>query len=305
MSQIVDVPVLSRNALIPLFESHIRDRASIDCVLEGHFGTARADSLGAPTVARVDCGPFTAFAGDAAASAAASAVADLIGCAPVDWVTPETSAWRSALERAFPSRIRAIPFVTFSSAALDTDALDRLAQSLPSGYMLLRLDAELAGRLIAQMKKGWLLDSYRVARRLPPPRDRLRRDVWRRDRRECIVGHSEFERDRYRHRDCRRAPPQGPWDCRRSRARPRVPRPRHRSSLARLERDLVPPGDEARLHARRLVRDVRDRTQEVRVRSLPVAASTPPPGLAHSGLLGEQRGSSGPSPCGLAAIQTW
>jgi GNAT superfamily N-acetyltransferase len=160
VSQIVDVPILSRNTLIPLFESHIRDRASIDCVLEGHFGTARADSLGAPTVARLDCGPFAAFAGDAAASAAASAVADLIGCAPVDWVTPETSAWRSALERAFPSRIRAIPSVTFSSAALDTDALDRLAHSLPSGYMLLRLDAELAGRLIAQMKKGWLLDSY-------------------------------------------------------------------------------------------------------------------------------------------------
>ena len=79
MRQIVEVPILSRNALIPLFESNIRDRASIDCVLEGHFGTARADSLAMPTVARVDCGPFTAFAGDAAASA----VADLIGRAPV------------------------------------------------------------------------------------------------------------------------------------------------------------------------------------------------------------------------------
>lgn len=160
MSTIVEVPILSRNALIPLFESNVRDRAFIDCVLEGHFGTARADSLKAPTVARVDCGPFTAFAGDAAASAAASAVADLIGCAPVDWATPETNAWRAALERAFPGRIRAIPFVTFSSAALDTDALDRLAHSLPSEYVLLRLDAELAGRLIAHMKKDWLLESF-------------------------------------------------------------------------------------------------------------------------------------------------
>ena len=156
MSEIVDVPVLSRNALIPLFESHIRDRASIDCVLEGGFGTARADSLGAPTVARVDCGPFTAFAGDAAASA----VLDLLRSAPVDWVTPETDAWRAALERAFPGRIRAISFVTFSSATLDTHALDRLAHSLPSEYALLRLDAELAERLIAQMKKGWLLESF-------------------------------------------------------------------------------------------------------------------------------------------------
>jgi len=156
VSKIVDVPVLARNTLIPLFVTHIRDRAFIDCVLEGHFGTARADSLGAPTVARVDCGPFTAFAGDAAAPA----LPDLLRSTPVDWVTPEDDAWRSALERAFVGRIRAIPFVTFSSAALDTDALDRLAHSLPSGYMLLRLYVELAGRLIAQMKKGWLLESF-------------------------------------------------------------------------------------------------------------------------------------------------
>jgi GNAT superfamily N-acetyltransferase len=156
VSEIVDVPVLARNALIPLFENHIRDRAFIDCVLEGQSGTARADSLGTPTVARVDCGPFTAFAGDAAASA----VVDLIGCAPVDWVTPETDAWRSALEREFAGRIRAISFVTFSSASLDTRALDRLAGSLPSGYALRRLDAELAGRLVAQMKKDWLLASF-------------------------------------------------------------------------------------------------------------------------------------------------
>ena len=156
MNKIVEVPVLSRNALIPLFESHIRDRAFIDCVLEGHSGIARADSLGTPTVARVDCGPFTAFAGDAAACA----VPDLIGCAPVDWVTPETDAWRAVLERAFPTRIRTIPFVTFSSAALDTETLDRLAHSLPSGYMLLRLDAERAGRLMAHWKKDWLLESF-------------------------------------------------------------------------------------------------------------------------------------------------
>ncbi len=156
MSKIVEVPVLSRNTLIPLFVTHIRDRAFIDCVLEGHFGTARADSLGAPTVARVDCGPFTAFAGDAAASA----VRDVLRSAPIDWVTPETGAWRSALEREFAGRIRPISFVTFSSASLDTHALDRLARSLPSGYDLRRLDAELAGRLIAQMKKDWLLESY-------------------------------------------------------------------------------------------------------------------------------------------------
>jgi hypothetical protein len=49
MPPIVEVPVRSRSALISLFEEHRRDRAFIDCVLEGHFGTARADRVSAPT----------------------------------------------------------------------------------------------------------------------------------------------------------------------------------------------------------------------------------------------------------------
>jgi len=156
VSRNIEVPPQSRSALVPLFETHIRDRAFIDCALEGYFGTARADSLSAPSVARLDCGPFTAFGGDASAPA----VPDLIGSAPVDWVTPETDAWRAALERAFPGRLRLIPFVTFSSATLDPAALDRLTHALPSGYELRRLDAELTGSLIAQMKKDWLLESF-------------------------------------------------------------------------------------------------------------------------------------------------
>ena len=75
--------------------------------------------------------------------------------------------------------------------------------------MLLHLDAELAGRLIAQMKKGWAARILCIARRLPPPRDRLRRDARGRDRRERVVGCSQLARDRHRHRDCPRAPPQG------------------------------------------------------------------------------------------------
>lgn len=167
MSGIAEVAVLSRHALVPLFARHIRDRAFIDCVLEGRFGTARADDLAAPTVARLDCGPFTAFAGDAQASA----VSDLIGCAPIDWVTPETGAWRATLERALAGRIRTIPFVTFSSATLDPATLGGLAQALPSEVELRRLDATLADQLMAQMKKEWLLESF------ASPDDFLRRGI--------------------------------------------------------------------------------------------------------------------------------
>jgi GNAT superfamily N-acetyltransferase len=157
MLPIVEVPALSRNALIPLFEDHVRDRAFIDCVLEGHFGTARADNARVPTVARLDCGPFTALAGDPASVAAEV----LVRCAPVDWVTPETGEWRFLLERIFVGRIRAIPFVAFSSASLDVAVLQSHARSVAEGYELRRLDAAMAARLLADMKKDWLLESYR------------------------------------------------------------------------------------------------------------------------------------------------
>ncbi|MEN6370100.1 MAG: GNAT family N-acetyltransferase [Thermotogota bacterium] len=154
---IAEVPALSRNALISLFEGHLRDRAFIDCVLEGHFGTARADDAANPTVARLDCGPFTAFAGDPTSEAAEA----LVRCAPIDWVTPETGEWRAFLERTFGRRIRAIPFVTLSSASLDVAVLERHTRSVAEGYELRRLDAALAERLLADMKKDWLLESYR------------------------------------------------------------------------------------------------------------------------------------------------
>ncbi len=68
MPVIIEVPAISRSALIPLFEGHRRDRALIDCVLEGHFGRARVNDASAPAVARVDCGPFTALGGDPAST---------------------------------------------------------------------------------------------------------------------------------------------------------------------------------------------------------------------------------------------
>ncbi|MCX6095032.1 MAG: GNAT family N-acetyltransferase [Candidatus Bipolaricaulota bacterium] len=110
----------------------------------------------APSVARLDCGPFTAFAGDPAGTDAEA----LVRCAPIDWVTPETDAWRVLLKRTFANRIRVIPFVTFSSASLDVGAVEHLVRSVPKGYELRRLDAALANCLLADMKKAWLLESY-------------------------------------------------------------------------------------------------------------------------------------------------
>ncbi len=153
---IVIVPVGARQVLVSLFAAHRRDRAIIDCVLEGHVGQALADDLITPTVARLDCGPFAALGGDPDLPAAR----ELLRYAPMDWVTPETDAWRALLEAEFAGRIRRIRFVELSAEELDPGQLDELAQALPPGFTVARIDAELAEALIRDLGKQWLLSSY-------------------------------------------------------------------------------------------------------------------------------------------------
>ena len=153
---VIAVPSEARSRLVRLFAAHRRDRAIIDCVLEGHVGQAFADDLAAPTVARLDCGPFAALGGDPASPAAR----ELLRYAPMDWVTPETDAWRAFLEAEFAGRIRRIDFVELSAASLDAGRLEALSRALPRGCELARLNAELAETLIRDLGKQWLLDSY-------------------------------------------------------------------------------------------------------------------------------------------------
>jgi GNAT superfamily N-acetyltransferase len=141
---------------VTLFATHRRDRAIIDCVLEGHVGQALADDLAAPTVARLDCGPFAALGGDPDLPAAR----ELLRYAPMDWVTPETDAWRAFLEAEFAGRIRRIDFVELSAASLDAGRLEALSRALPKAFTLAGLDAQLAEALIRDLGKHWLLDSY-------------------------------------------------------------------------------------------------------------------------------------------------
>jgi GNAT superfamily N-acetyltransferase len=153
---VIAVPSEARNRLGRLFAAHRRDRAIIDCVLEGHIGQAFADDLAVPIVARLDCGPFAALAGDPASPSAS----DLVRYAPIDWITPETDAWRGLLETEFAGRIRRIRFVELSAEELDPGQLDTLARALPPGFTVARIDAEIAEALIRDLGKQWLLSSY-------------------------------------------------------------------------------------------------------------------------------------------------
>jgi GNAT superfamily N-acetyltransferase len=156
MAEMIELPPVSRNALIPMFAGHRRDRVFIDCVLEGRFGTARADDERFPRLARIDCGPFTALAGDPQAPAAKA----LLASAPIEWVTPETDGWRDLLLAEFPERVKRVRFTAFSSATLDVEALTRFAQGVPKGYAVERLGKRSVGRLFSDLDKQWLVDSY-------------------------------------------------------------------------------------------------------------------------------------------------
>jgi GNAT superfamily N-acetyltransferase len=153
---VTTVPSEARSSLVRLFAAHRRDRALIDCVLEGHVGQAFADKLALPSAARLDCGPFAALGGDPASPSAR----DLVRHAPIDWITPETDAWRAFLEAEFAGRIRRIRFAELSAAGLDAGQLEARSRALPKGYELARLNAELAEALIRDLGKQWLLDSY-------------------------------------------------------------------------------------------------------------------------------------------------
>ena len=153
---VIAVPTAGRAVLAPLFAAHRRDRAFIDCVLEGHVGEALADSLVAPTAARLDCGPFAVLGGDPSSPIAR----DLVRHAPFDWVTPETGAWRDLLTTEFGDRIRCIRFVELSAGGLEVRRLSALTHALPTGYRLARLDARLTEALLRDLRKEWLLESY-------------------------------------------------------------------------------------------------------------------------------------------------
>lgn len=69
MSSVVEIATHARQVLRALFEKSAHDTVLIRSVLEGHFGSALADSESNPSVARLDSGAFTMLAGDPHSSA--------------------------------------------------------------------------------------------------------------------------------------------------------------------------------------------------------------------------------------------
>jgi len=152
----VEIKPANRHSLTPLFAPCRYDRVLIDSVLEGHFGSAHADSAGAPAVARLDSGAFTILAGDPAAPAAR----DLLRLAPISYVTPQTDGWRRLLQDEFGPCISTLTFTDFSAVSLDPAHLASLVQTLPAGFELRRIDRAYLQHLPMEMGNEYFFENF-------------------------------------------------------------------------------------------------------------------------------------------------
>jgi len=150
----VDKKDLSKIAF--LFEESKYDTVMIRSVLEGYFGTAHVDSIENPTVARLDTGSFTMFAGDAESDE----VLELIKVNPVYIVTPETEEWMAVLRSEFKYNITDLNFTECISDDIAIKRLNEIIDSLSEDYSIRKIDRELAKRLPDDIDNEYFFENF-------------------------------------------------------------------------------------------------------------------------------------------------
>jgi RimJ/RimL family protein N-acetyltransferase len=152
----MEIKAADRNILIPLFNNCQYDRVLIDSVLEGNFGSAYADSVSQPMVARLDSGAFTMLGGNPIAAG----VKDLLRRAPIYYVTPQDNEWRCLIQDEFGTRISALPFTDYSSKSLDPARLAKLIWTVPPTFELKRIDKPLAEQLPSDIGNEYFFENF-------------------------------------------------------------------------------------------------------------------------------------------------
>ncbi|MFQ6088011.1 MAG: GNAT family N-acetyltransferase [Candidatus Methanofastidiosia archaeon] len=155
MSSIVEIKPDKRRILYPLFQSNKYDTVLINSVLEGHFGTAYADSDSQPSVARLDSGAFTLLGGDSESPQ----VLELLSLAPIHYVTPESKKWRELLKE-FGDHITRLTFTEFHATSLNIQHLKEIIGLLPQGFILKRVDIEIAQCLTTELNNEYFFENF-------------------------------------------------------------------------------------------------------------------------------------------------
>ena len=148
MSEIILLAPGERACLKELFSKNQRDTVLIDSVLEGQVGCAMADSQKKPQAARLDLGPFAMFGGDPEHPAAES----LLKCMPLSLITPESQTLRNLVFKIYHRKASAITFTEFLPKSLRRNKLHNLANNLPDGYEVQRIDRVLAAKASEELQ---------------------------------------------------------------------------------------------------------------------------------------------------------
>lgn len=156
MTDIIEIDYLHRGILYSLFQSSRYDTVLINSVLEGHFGTAYADSATHPSVARLDSGAFTMLNGNPKSKATIS----LLKISPIRYVTPETEAWKDVILKNYSSHVTQLTFTEFHTHSLDTVHLKGIIDTLPKEFRLRKIDAELAKRLSHDLQNEYFFENF-------------------------------------------------------------------------------------------------------------------------------------------------
>jgi RimJ/RimL family protein N-acetyltransferase len=138
----------NRSALVELFAAHPRQRVIIDAVLEKGYGQTIADSESTPELALLTLADvFAVPAGNPAHPQARNLIQ---GLSPA-LIVPESEAWRELVLQVHGSRINTQPRVELAPEKLQLDHLRQLAQRVPEGYRIQRIDLELAPRAMGHL----------------------------------------------------------------------------------------------------------------------------------------------------------
>lgn len=157
-----EIKASNRNELTPLFSAHRHCRTTIEAVLEGQYGRVLANSLSRPSVAALVHGPSRILGGDAGHPDAPKLLqATLRTKAALVWLA--SHRWLELLRCWCPERKKKIeerPRFGFLPDGLRVDRLQRLADSVPSGFKVRVIDLPLAKRIAADEQSPLLGDIF-------------------------------------------------------------------------------------------------------------------------------------------------
>jgi hypothetical protein len=128
--------LVNREAVRPLYKDFPGLHGAIDAVLEGAAGEVFVDNARTPRVVRAVVGDFHMIAGDLASRAATEA----LGGVPKGDYIAIPDGWQSLLRATLPAAQPKERFAMQAPERGDVQALARMREGLPDGYLLSRVD---------------------------------------------------------------------------------------------------------------------------------------------------------------------